>query len=239
MSPKLSFLKQFSLLMATFAALCLCARSSPADVLVYQPYYRPYALYSPLGMWPPSGAALGPWRWNFNVGGGPTAVLGNARNQLTNGWNFTIGSGFNFTPRAGFILEFSNSGLGLTDSTLVDNQASDGNASIWSVTINPIWRFRLGGPVGGYLIGGGGFYERDLGFTESGQIFVPTFDGGFYTPGTFVDHQIDDAGGMNVGAGLTCNLGWGTKIFIEARYHYIFTPGNATQLLPVTIGLRW
>jgi len=150
-----------------------------------------------------------------------------------------MGAGYNFNPRAGYVLEFSNSWLGVSDTALQNNQAIDGSAQVWSVTLNPIWRFPIGGPVGGYLIAGGGFYERQTRFDEPVQIFVPTFHGGFYIPGIATVRQFDDAGGLNAGAGLTCNLGWGTKLFVEARYHYLFTSGYATQMLPVTIGLRW
>src|SRR6185437_4807363 len=140
---------------------------------------------------------------NFDVGGGPTSVLGPSGRNLNDGGNFTMGAGYNFNPRAGYVLEFSNSWLGVSDTALQNNQAIDGSAQVWSVTLNPIWRFPIGGPVGGYLIAGGGFYN----------------------PGIATVRQFDDAGGLNAGAGLTCNLGWGTKLFVEARYHYLFTSG--------------
>ena len=203
------------------------------------PYYRPYAAYPPVDTYPASGAALGPWPWNFNFGGGPTSIVGDTRDRLTGGWNFTVGGGYNFTPRAGLVFEMMDAGLGVTDSELGRNQATSGDANVWSFTANPIWRFRIAGPVGGYIIGGGGFYEREERFSVPVTVFVPTFHGGFETTGFDHTRQIDDAGGVNVGAGITCNLGWGTKLFVEARYHYIFTGGSATQIIPVTFGLRW
>jgi len=204
----------------------------------YAPYYAPYRIFRPVDYLPPTGAALGPWRWNFNIGGGPTSVTG-SNSPLTGGWNFVVGTGYNFTPRLGLDLEFMNAGLGVTDAAIAQQQAYDANANIWSVTLNPIWRFRIGGPFGGYLIGGGGFYERDVRYSESTQVFVPTFHGGFFAPGSEDVHQTDDTGGLNAGVGLTWNLGWGTKLFVEARYHYLFTSGNGTQIIPVTIGFRW
>ena len=168
-------------------------------------------------------AALGPWPWNFDIGGGPTVVTG-SNPSLTSGSNFSVGTGYNFKPQAGFVIEFSQSWLGLTDRALQQNNAVDGSASVWSVTLDPIWRFHLGGPFGAYLIGGGGFYQR----SED-----------FLVPFQFDVHQTDDAGGVNLGAGLTWHLGWGTKLFVEARYHRIFTPGGDTQIIPITFGLRW
>ena len=187
----------------------------------------------------PNSAALGPWSWNAEFGGGPVSVLGNSRDQLTNGSSFTFGAGYNATPRTGFVLEFMSAGLGVTDQVLQQNGALGGDASIYSITLNPIWRFRIGGPVGGYLIGGGGYYEREIRLDEPVQVFVPTFHGGFTETDIERFRQYDDTGGVNIGAGLTWNVGWGTKFFVEARYHYIFTSGTPTQLLPVTFGFRW
>jgi hypothetical protein len=212
--------------------------SAPSSAQEY-PYYVPYPVYRPLDVWPPTGAALGPWHWNFDLGGAPTPVIGESRDHLTGGGTFTIGGGYNFTPRTGFVLEFMNSWLGVTDGELQRNQATSGDASVVAITLNPIWRYRIAGPLGGYIIGGGGFYEREERFSEPVQVFIPTFSGGFYVPGVENVHQIDDTGGVNIGAGLTCNLGWGTKFFVEVRYHYLFTSGYSTQLLPVTLGFRW
>ena len=207
----------------------------------YYPYYygRPYypvPVYRIRDPYPPTGAALGPWRWTVDVGGGPTSVLDGSNSGLNGGGNFTIGTGYNFTPRIGLMLEFSNSWLGLNDDRLLANGADSGDSNVWSVTLDPIWRYRITGPVGGYLIGGGGFYERDDRFWQ--PVFVPTGGGGGFIAETSM-HQHDDTGGLNIGAGFTCNLGWGTKLFVEARYHYIFTSGTPTKIIPVTIGFRW
>jgi hypothetical protein len=213
--------------------------SGPSFAWMYYTRYRAYPGYQAVDPLPPSGAALGPWKWNFDFGGGPTSVVGQARDQLSSGWNFSVGTGYNFTPRLGLVFEFMDSSLGVTDSVLQRNQALDGDARVWSVTLNPIWRFRIGGPFGGYLIGGGGFYEKQTRLTEPVEVFVPTFHGGFLTEGLADVHQNDDTGGLNVGAGITWNMGWGTKFFVEARYHHLFTSGGGTDLIPVTFGFRW
>ncbi len=198
-------------------------------VRVARPVYQAPAWASP------GAAALAPWPWNFDFGGGPTVVTG-SNGQLKGGSNFTVGGGFNFNPRTGFVLEFSDSWLGVTNAALDQNGAFDGDADVWSLTLDPIWRFRIGGPVGGYLIGGGGYYQRRTKFFSTGVFNDPFFGP---VPVTVETDQNDDAGGVNIGGGLTCNLGWGTKFFVEARYHHIFTPGAATEIIPVTIGLRW
>jgi hypothetical protein len=200
------------------------------------PVYRRYPAYYQAPAWAsPSSAALAPWPWNFEFGGGPTSVSG-SNGQLSGGSNFVIGGGYNFSPRVGFDLEFANDWLGLTNQALQQNGAFDGDASIWSMTLDPIYRFRIGGPVGAYIIGGGGFYERQYHFIEQQTVNDPFFGPILVNEDV---RQTTDAGGVNIGMGLTCNLGWGTKFFVEARYHHIFTSGGDTELIPVTIGLRW
>jgi hypothetical protein len=218
--------------------LILFFAAAPAAVQAYPYYYGPASGgYRTAPAWAsPNAAALGPWAWNFNFGGGPTAVAGNTDNTLENGYNFTVGTGYNFSPRTGFVFEFMNSGFDLTDQTLRSHNAVDGDASVWAVTLNPIWRFRIAGPVGGYIIGGGGFYQREERFREPGTVF---FHNGFSEQGLEDVHEFDNTGGVNAGVGLTWNVGWGTKFYVEARYHYVFTAGTPTQLVPVTFGFRW
>jgi len=221
------------------------AQPTAQPPVVYQrvpayPVYRPAPMYREPAWALPNAAALGPWNWNFDFGGGPTVVTGSQDQLSGGGSNFEFGGGFNFSPRVGFVLEYMNSWLGVTDAAIQQNGAVDGDAYVWGITLNPIWRFRIAGPIGGYLIGGGGYYERDMRFDEPVEVFVPTFPvGGFFATGTQSVHQYDDAGGLNIGGGLTWNVGWGTKLFVEARFHYLFTSGNATEIIPVTFGLRW
>jgi hypothetical protein len=240
-----------------FAVLVLCAflASAPAGALGPYPYYggppqapeNPPPETAPAPPPPPRpvrvvpvyvyprptyDAALAPWPWSFNFGGGPTAVASSG-NQLTGGANFNVGFGGNFNPHAGLNLEFMDSSLGLTDAALAQYGAYDGSAHVWSVTLDPIWRYKIGGIVGGYVIGGGGYYHRQMTFDQI--VSSPYFFGPF-TEETQVDN---DAGGLNIGTGFTFNLGWGTKFYVEARYHYIFTPGSATSIIPITFGFRW
>lgn len=208
------------------------------QAVIYQPapVYRPVYQAPPWAL--PSSAALGPWPWNFEFGGGPVVAAG-SNSPLNGGANFQIGGGYNFSPREGFVLEFMDSGLGVTDTALQANGATNAHADVWGITLNPIWRFRISGPVGGYLIGGGGYYQRDIWYDQPATVFVPTFNGGFNATGTQRVYQDDGTGGVNVGAGLTWNVGWGAKFFVEARYHYILTSGSTTQIIPITIGFRW
>ncbi|MFI5362144.1 MAG: hypothetical protein ACHQ49_09265 [Elusimicrobiota bacterium] len=193
----------------------------------------------------PHAAALAPWPWTFEIGGGPMPILGRASRQLTDGSSFVFGGGYNFSPRTGFVIEFLDTGANMTGANLAGNgnqngPAQSGDAVLWGLTVDPIWRFRVDGPVGGYLTGGGGYYERDQRFDQTVNFtFVNHLGQSVTVPGSETVHQYDGTGGLNVGGGLTWNMIRGTKLFVDVRYHVMFTSGNPTQILPINIGLRW
>jgi hypothetical protein len=74
-------------------------------------------------------------------------------------------------------------------------------------------------------------------------VFDPFF--GFITPVLVPATQLlasihRDALGGNLGAGFTIGLGSsGLKFYTESRYHYANTAYRATQIVPVTFGIRW
>src|SRR3954471_20568236 len=106
---------------ALLALTLVTAGLSPAHAWMYPSPYFAQPVYATPYMGP-QGAALGPWKWSFIFGGGPTTIVGPSRNRLTGGWNFNVGGGYNFTPRIGLQLEFHQSGLGLTDADIQNHQ---------------------------------------------------------------------------------------------------------------------
>jgi hypothetical protein len=70
-----------------------------------------------------------------------------------------------------------------------------------------------------YLIGGAGVYY----FSPDDDAFDSSTDFG-----------------INAGAGFTAPIGSGTtKIFGEVRFHNIFTDGESTNIMPLTLGLMF
>jgi hypothetical protein len=49
----------------------------------------------------------------------------------------------------------------------------------------------------------------------------------------------DNAFGGNIGGGLTYRLGERTKFYTEVRYHHASYDKVATDILPLTFGIRW
>jgi hypothetical protein len=72
-----------------------------------------------------------------------------------------------------------------------------------------------------YLIGGGGVYN-----------FKPT--GSDVLPGTGSETKF----GVNAGAGFDIKTG-SAGLFVEGRFHDVFTTGSDAQFLPITVGVRF
>ena len=89
----------------------------------------------------------------------------------------------------------------------------DGDARIYSVTLNPIVHFNPRGRFDAYVIGGGGYYRRSVDYTQPGvgtaTFFDPFF--GVFLPGRGADHQvlatfIQNKGGLNIGGGISVRV---------------------------------
>lgn len=195
-----------------------------------------------------SAAAQNLGRFTFNVGGGVTPLTGSLADRLSTGWHFQVGGGYNFTPMFGLNLEYQYNGLGVKSAVLRQLQVPDGNARIWSVTLNPVIRFGSEeSRVLPYIIGGGGYYKRTVDFTEPTTQFINIFDpwwgwiGPVEVPANRILGTVSrGGGGFNVGAGMSIRLGEsGAKLYTEARFHYADMTGTITRMVPVTLGLRW
>ena len=185
--------------------------------------------------------------WNFNVGGGVTPALGTTGSRANTGWHYKLGAGYNFTPTFGTILEFQQNNLGVSNSVLTSLAVPNGDARLYSVSLNPIWRVRTGDRVGGYAIGGVGWYRRTVEFTQPTTATALAFDPwfGLLFPVTVPANQVigsfsSNAVGLNGGVGMTIGkVESGPKFFTEIRYHWADTRGISTQILPITFGVRW
>lgn len=99
----------------------------------------------------------------------------------------------------------------------VDWQLISGSANVvYEFATSEETRFRP------YLIGGGGLYNLDLKGDEADDL-------GFESATKF---------GLNGGAGFNFAMG-NVGLFIEGRFHNVFTEGNNTNFVPITLGLRF
>jgi hypothetical protein len=95
------------------------------------------------------------------------------------------------------------------------------------------------------LLGGIGVYNRKLKTTETRAVVGTCFDPWWgYVPcagtGTVVTHSADETKfGINGGGAIGFEVNPEIEIFVQLRYHLIFTTNKETALLPVDFGIRW
>ena len=217
-------------------------------------------------------------RYTFEVGGGLTAPTGATGKRTDLSYSLKAGAGINFNRRLGIMAEYNYDHFGITGGTLA-NQANvfnkiygtltdptteettnfdglDGNAHVWSLTVNPMVTFHETDKTSAYVVVGGGFYRKITNFT------LPTTAVGYsyyygeyeYTANETIENYSNNAGGVNGGIGFTYKPSRfaGEKFFAEARYVEIFNsasansvasdypPSNArTGYFPVTVGIRF
>ena len=185
-------------------------------------------------------------KYLFNIGGGIGFPRGDLGRFVNNGGNFVIGGGYNFAKNFGVDSEFMWQDLPINSTTkqLIGTPGASARQYAW--TFNPILHLPLGHHVGAYVIGGIGWYHRSGETTTPGTgVVCDPYWSWWYgcTIGTvnFVTgSRSANSFGENIGAGLTFRLGEShAKIYAEARYHHAGYNRVATQLVPVTFGIRW
>jgi opacity protein-like surface antigen len=186
-------------------------------------------------------------KFTFQVGGGVSPLTGAISERLDNGWHVTVGGGYNFTRRFSTSVQYTYNGFGVSHGVLLEAQVPDGNAHMWSITLDPKLRLCPNGKFDPYVAGGVGYYRRTVEFTQPSVLPVFFFDpffGAFFNTLVPADRVLGDITrdgiGGSVGAGVDFKLGEsGLKFFTEARYHYADTGRIPTRMVPVTFGIRW
>ena len=180
------------------------------------------------------------------AGAGFNAPVGNDTPYITWGGNFTGGGGLRFSPRFTLLGEFQFMDNKLPGAFVAAGGGQGGNAHILSLTVDPVIDLFPKRTNSLYLTGGGGYYHKSTNFTvqECCDFY------GYPVNVTANSFSSNQAGG-NLGMGYTRRLGgvYGDstmKLFAEGRYLYINTPRitetnglGRTELIPVTLGVRW
>jgi opacity protein-like surface antigen len=190
-------------------------------------------------------------RFNFDIGGGIGWPTSTTSNYVNSGANFVAGAGARLHSDLGFNGEFSWQDLPPKASVIAATGAPGGAARQYSVTGNMLLHTPEGGSrLGGYGIGGIGWYHRSWELTAPtlaiGTTCFPSyaFWGVVCTNGLVSATQVlksgsSDAFGWNVGGGVTYRLSSHLKAYAEARIHFAYYSGINTRVIPLTFGLRW
>lgn len=184
-----------------------------------------------------------------------TTAAGSTRHYQKSGWNYQMGGGYNFNRRLSVPLEYSFNRMDIPQpliNSIFDtptNEFVTGHTHLWSITAEPTWHYFNTEHLGGYIVGGGGFYRK-----------LTVLKGGISANGCMllypcITHDTalsNNAGGLNIGTGFAWRPSdeYQAKFFIEARYTWIdnqpgptnrlYPPANfRTAYFPSTNGVRW
>jgi Outer membrane protein beta-barrel domain len=167
------------------------------------------------------------------------------------------GAGYNFTRRHAVVGEVMWNWLYPTDGVLqpirqaLQSPDINGHGNLVALTAN--YRFELRGRVlGAYFIGGGGWYHRNASLSR--QIPAGTnisctpaflwwgFDctSGTTTTNLTLASSSSNALGVNGGIGFTVRVGDAPyRFYVESRYHYAPTKNINTQIVVISVGIRY
>jgi hypothetical protein len=155
----------------------------------------------------------------FSLGGGVTIPSGTFDEAAGTGWHGLAAIGF---QPADFPVGFQIDGMYQRFGFDEVPDDFDANFQIIQGTANVVYTFTTAeeSTFHPYLIGGLGLYNEkatgdDVGDTESQTDF-----------------------GVNAGAGFDFQLG-SVGLFVEGRFHNIFTEDNSTNFIPITAGIRF
>jgi hypothetical protein len=194
-------------------------------------------------------------RVNANLGGILSLPLHPTKHFATIGGGVVGGAGYNFNRRHAVLGEFMFNRLSAAD-TAIDTLRTvlpdtTGYTYLYSLTAN--YRLELrGNKVGTYLIGGGGWYHRinhisnsftvptGLVCTEAWVWWGAKCQIGSLVPNQVIGSSTSSAFGGNVGIGFTARVSEAPyRIYLESRYHYAPTNSISTQLIMISVGIRY
>jgi hypothetical protein len=193
---------------------------------------------------------------NSHLGVAISMPLNPTARYVHTGWGLLGGAGYNFSRHHSVIGEFMWNQLYATDGGLqplrrASQSHVDGQSNLYVVTGN--YRYEARGKVfGAYFIGGGGMYYRITNLSQRVNSSNNTscapgwvWWGFNCISGTVMANQTigsasSTALGVNTGIGLTARVGEEPyRVYVESRYHYAPNKSISTQLVTVTVGIRY
>ena len=175
-----------------------------------------------------------------NFGFGWTFPTTDFKKSFDAGWHGTAGVTFWMNPKLGFLVDYTYSKMDGPQKTInvVQNPIAgavstsgllEANHQIHATTFNLVSRFGHEGPIGAYVLGGGGWYHRIVQITTPSVGYTTFCDPYWYVcyPALVsVDQIIGDRSsndfGINIGGGIT--FGHAAKFYVESRYTYVWGP---------------
>jgi len=201
------------------------------------------------------------WKnWFGHFSGGYSLAQGDFGDVVDDDW--TLAGGATYWPETwpiGLDLELAYNDFDLSSAAIKaindaidtdpdnDGDITGGGVDIWDVTVDAIWSPDMG-RVSPYIMAGIVAYYLSGQVTSTGLVYYPPIcDPWWYwcRPGGVGPANIIEGSesstnfGYNVGIGVNFEMGSGSQLFLEAKYHRIETDREATEYIPVVIGYRW
>src|SRR5688572_3962055 len=157
---------------------------------------------------------------SFGLGGGLTLPLGDFGDAAKMGFH---GMGLvEFQPASlpvGIRLDGSYHRVGFSD--LFEDVVGEGNHQIIMGTLNGVYTFTTApeSKFHPYIVAGVGMYNAKANVENA-------------------DNDSETKFGINGGAGFNFGMG-SASVFVEGRFHNIFTEGSSTNFVPITLGVRF
>ena len=146
----------------------------------------------------------------FSIGAGPSFAMGDFGDGLDMGYHAVVGANFSIP-----LLPIGLQAEGMWNRFDVSD-TDDAKFQLLSGSLNAVINLPTPG-ITPYIIGGVGYYNVK-------------FDS------DILEGDTNDFG-VNVGGGVRLGLP-GLGVFAEARLHNVFTEGESTRFVPVTLGIR-
>jgi hypothetical protein len=172
------------------------------------------------------------------------------------GFGLSAGGGYNFNRKNAVLGDFMWNLFPATRGAVDPisegvHEPTSGESQLYTLTGN--YRYELRGRRWGvYFLGGGGWYYRNNYLSKpvtsaAGVVCTKSWlwygfkcAGGTVTASQTVGGMTSSAFGLNGGFGLTARVGEAPyRMYVESRYHYAPNKNISTQLVTLSVGIRY
>ena len=206
-------------------------------------------------VYPQDTGVTGPIVWN--IGGVLSVPVGSTSDRTNVGGGVAAGVTFNLNHYLGFQLEYAANWFSLKTNSQAANLGIFGNGFWQYFNLNGVLRPIQGQRFGVYLIGGGGLYYRSASISRvTGTALAPYCDPYLFycsavpvTASSVIGSRSSWDWGVDGGVGFTFGLSPPLRLYLEARYHYIWgpsftAPGGQSrsangQFVPIALGVQF
>jgi hypothetical protein len=167
----------------------------------------------------------------LNLGGVLALPVGSSSARFDPGGGFSVGLTYTPHPFVGVQAEYLYSYHDV-EGDVLDIRGLDGNHKLQYGDLNVVLRPLRSGPFGLYVVGGPGIYHRSVELSNETDTGVGTFCDPlllFCYPGTVPASEVLGSQtsldfGVNAGLGVYLWVAPPLRMYLEARYHYIWGP---------------